>query len=588
LEYRLCGASRPEDAPQPLCILWKLRRGTDSLEKSAGSVQEWLPLRKFIRFEWSRELLIAFCGTVLVTLTRFHFNRQIDFCGTPDSCSYLSLGESLSQHRGFIQNFLYQYQFLSPHLPSHGIEYWRPGTSFFLLLAQPFGGVTLHSSQTVTTLAAIVLAAIAWRIAMDWSGDRAVAAASYLLCLVLPPMWVSSTSPDSALYYGIFLAGFLLCFTVRFRSYWHDAAALVCVAVVNLIRNDAILLLVPLLVVLWMRRRRAGTGTAPGASSAYALLAIVAFFAAMLPMNLIDLLVLHRAFPPSTGAAIYLNDLSDLMLYKSPLNLHTMLAPGIGKLIKLRAVAVPMIAYRIVFILLGYGAVFLPALATVRRGSTPGRNHPALPELTGSLTYLFVLIAVYGIALPAIGTFSALRSFTGLLPISAVLIVAAVRWTVVALSPPPEPERPLASLRPATLLLLSLFLFYYTSGVMQDRRTADGFSQIVDHDRRIASYLAATGATPTNGALIMTADSAAFSVTTSYPTIPIPNDNLAMMAQAAHDLSATHIVIDEDNVTAPEQEIRAILHPTALERIPRTHVFVLTLPGPSQSKTGEP
>ncbi len=514
-------------------------------------------------------LSVAAIATFTVTLLRFYFDQKVVFCGTPDSCSYLALGESLSRHQGFTQNFLYQYQFLSPHLPSHGIEYWRPGTSLFLLLAQPFGGVTLHSAANITSLMAIFLALAAWRIAMDWSGDRTIACASYLICLVFPPVWGSATTPDSAIYYGVFVAWFFVFFGVRFRSYAQDAAAFACVAMVNLIRNDAILLSVPLLVILFLRLR-AGKHEpgARGASPAYALLAFAAFAISMLPMNLIDFLVLHQAFPPGTGGTLYLTDLSDLALYKQTLNLHTMLAFGLGRLIKMRLVAGPMIVYRIVFLLLGVGAVFLPALLLRRRSG----ERAGYPEIAGPVAFFITIVAVYGIGLPAIGTFSALRSFTGLLPISAVLIVAAIRWIDI-------PEIFPAGIVTRTLAG-TLVAVYLISGVMQDRRNADDSAIAAGLDQRVADFLASAGATPTNGALIMTADPSAFYVQTGYRTLPIPNDNLHMMSEAAHDLGATHILIDLARASIPETDIRDVLHPLAIDRVPRTQMLVVTLSRP--------
>ncbi len=514
-------------------------------------------------------LSIAVIVTVVVTLLRFYFDRKVMFCGTPDSCSYLALGESLSRHQGFTQNFLYQYQFISPHLPSQGIEYWRTGTSLFLLLAQPFGGVTLHSAANITSLMAIFLALAAWRIAMDWFGDRTVACASYLICLVFPPIWTSATTPDSAIYYGVFVAWFFVFFGVRFRSYAQDAAGFACIAMVNLIRNDAILLSVPLVVILLLRLRAGKRERgARGASPAYALLALAAFALSMLPMNLIDFLVLHKAFPPGTGGTLYLTDLSDLALYKQTLNLHTMLAIGAGRLIRMRLVAIPMIVYRIVFLMLGVGAAFLPALLLRRRSG----ERAGYPEIAGPVAFFVTLVLAYGIGLPAIGTFSALRSFTGLLPVSAVLIVAAIRWIEVPeVFPAGVVTRALAG---------TLVAAYLISGIMQDRRTADDSVLNADRDQRVADFLASAGATPTDGTLVMTADPSAFYVQTAYRTLPIPNDNLQMMSQATHDLGATHILIDLSRASIPEADLRGVLHPLAIDHVPGTQMLVVTMPKP--------
>ncbi len=204
-------------------------------------------------------------------LVRLWFGLHLHFCGTPDSCSYLALAESLDQHRGFFERFIFDYQLDRIALPTHAIEYWRPGTSFFLLLAKPFGGVTLRSSIVISMMAGVALSTAAWKLGMDYSGSRRIACASYLLTLVMPPMWFGSLTPDSVLFYGAAVAWFLLLFRVRGRSYKDDALAFVCLAVANLIRNDVALLFLPVVVVLYLR---SGDGEARGASPVYVWLVV--------------------------------------------------------------------------------------------------------------------------------------------------------------------------------------------------------------------------------------------------------------------------------------------------------------------------
>ena len=328
----------------------------------------------------SREIWIAAIVTVAVFLIEWSMARKVTFCGTPDSCAYLALGVSLSRHQGFHEDFLFQYQFISAHLPTHGVEYWRPGTSFLLLLAQPFGGVTLHSSLVVTMLSGICLALAAWRIAFNYSKDRRLACASYLLCLVLPPLWNGGLSPDSALYYGAFVAWFLALLRVNPQSYWEDFGALASVAGVSLIRNDAILLIVPLAVVLWMRQRR---NQALGGSPGYAALLLAGFIAANIPSTLITYEVLGRAFPPGIGGTFYLTSLAELTAYGAPATLHTMLAHGTVSLLKLRVFTLVQLLYRMIWVLVGFGAVFVP-VALLRRKS---RESAQLPECVGAISF---------------------------------------------------------------------------------------------------------------------------------------------------------------------------------------------------------
>ena len=512
-----------------------------------------------------RERVIALGGTLVVLLVRLFFGRHMNFCGTPDSCSYLALAESLSHHHGFAENFLYDFQMDKLQLPSHGIEYWLPGTSFLLWLSKPFGGVTLGSSIVAATLAGIVLSAAAWRIVRDYGGSRRIACASYLLCLVLPPMWFGSLTPDSTLFYSAAVAWFLVLFRVRFRSYVEDALALLCVLLASLIRNDAVLLLFPLLVVLWLRSR---LGAGRGWSPWYCAVVLVGFVAVMVPMHVIDFFVLGRAFPSGASRVLFLSDLQSMSSYGTPATLQSYLALGAGRLIRMRAEALPLIVYRVVFLLIGFGIIFL-LLYGLPKGKDRTRD-AAGPEIAGGVTFAITLLLVYGLVLPAI-EMSALRSFCGLLPLCAVLMVSGIREMV--------PLR-----KAARWLTAATMLFYFVDGTMEDRRTVPQMNQLGDRYRALAASLLAHGANPAVGSRVMTEDPAQFSETTSYAAIPLPENGLMAVRRAAEDFRVTHVLIDPDDLPTMEEgrpgtmaEVRSKLAPAEEWEVPGTHAVIMRL-----------
>jgi hypothetical protein len=454
-------------------------------------------------------------------------------------------------------NFLYQYQFVNLHLPTTGLEYWRPGVSFLLLLAQPFGGVTLGSSVVVTTLAGIVLALAAVKIALDFSEDRRLACASYLLCLMLPELWNSSLTPDSTLFYGAFAAWFLALFTVRFQGYVADAVALVCVVAVDLIRNDSILLLVPLLVVLWLRHR---SGQKEGASVFYAAVIVAGYLATRLPLQLVNYIVAGKMVHAQTLHVLYLTSLSDLLHYNQPSTLHTMLAVGMVALVKLRVATFSLIVYRLAFVEIGFAVVFLFALSLPRRE----KERPSYPELAGGMSFGLTVVAVYGLVIPAVGISSSLRSFVAALPLISVLIVLSVYRATSA--------------EIARRLMIGVLLFYAIEGAMDDRRNVTNRNRQGEQDRLVASYLAEHGVMPGRGSLIMTADAAQFSETTGYSAIPLPSNGVPATQQAVHDLEPTEILLDEgDGPISGEMQMRYALNPVSVAIIPNTRTVVLTM-----------
>ena len=229
--------------------------------------------------------------TVAVVGVRLFLLHRLTFCGTPDSCFYLGLAQGMERTGHLQVRFLYD--LLLPHLqlPSSGIEYWRPGTSFFLLPAHWLGGVTLQRGSTMATFAGVLWAAAAWRVAQRTPGMQRLALPSYGLTLLLPPAFIGSLTPDSTLFYAAAVAWFLALFSVKRQGFVQDALALGCVAVAYLIRNDAVLLLAPLLAVLWRRKsaNRRKDATVHGVAAwqrsvGYDALVLGGFVGALVPM----------------------------------------------------------------------------------------------------------------------------------------------------------------------------------------------------------------------------------------------------------------------------------------------------------------
>jgi len=488
-------------------------------------------------FGW--EVWTALAVTALVLGAEWSIARTVNFCGTPDSCAYLALGESLAKGTGFRENFLFQYQWMPTSLPVTGIEYWRPGTSLFLLLAKAFGGVNLHHGLLVTMLAGVVLAAAAWRIAMDAAGSRRIALASYALCLVLPPVWNGALSTDSALFYGAAAAWFLALLRVDFKSYRDDALALACVIVVALVRNDWILLLVPLLVVAAMRYAKK---LPRGASPLYLAGLGVGFAGAGIPMLILDRLVLGRF--PDTAGTLWLTSLNQLTSYGVPASLHTMLQHGWIPLVKLRLATLPQMLYRLIFVLVGFAVLFVPVLALRR----PYGERAKLPELAGGVAFLATILGVYGLVLPAVGGFSALRAFAALLPLTAVLIVAGIVWVDA-----------LKTVR--RWLFGGVFLIYFLMGVMAARRAAEEANRVGTADRAVANSIRSAGLAP--GALIMTKDAAQFSETTGFAAVPLPSNGWQGLQSAVRDWRPARVLVEQDDFDANLQRWRSALHPAA-------------------------
>ncbi len=517
----------------------------------------------------------------VVAAVRTLLARPLTFCGTPDACYYLGMAQTLGAGGGFHARFLYDFQQTHLTLPNTGIEYWRPGVSLLLLILKPFGGVTLHSSIGFTILIGTVYAAAAWHIAMRAYADRRIALGSFALCLLSSPAWVGSLSPDSGLYYGAAVGWFLALFTVRRQGWLADGIALGCVSLAYLIRNDAALLLVPLGVVLWRRRREASVPAASppsspaGSSPVYSSAMLVGFFIALLPMHLLYRGVLGTALPSGTAQALFLSDLSDFGRYGEPVTLHTLLAHGWKHLLLLRVATLAGATYRIAVLMVGYAAlVFLPGLFLDGKRGTPddGQRTPdrfaalgqRLPELTGSLAFFATILFVYSMILPAVGAFSVLRSATAVLPLVAVLTMVAIR-------------RVARTAQTAAVLTIALIAANTLSGFMDDSRAVAAANRIGDADRAEARQLSALGARP-QSAVVLTGDPVQFSVTTGFAAVALPSNGLDAVAQAAHDFKATDVILDSEDLSVDPEMLERRLGAVRSVALPAEHTLILVLP----------
>jgi hypothetical protein len=418
-------------------------------------------------------------------------------------------------------------------------------------------------------LAGLLWAAAAWFVAMRATANATIALASYTLCLLLPPGWGGSLTPDPTLFYAAAIAWFLALFTVRRQGLAQDVIALICVSAAYMIRNDAGLLLVPLIVVLLYRWRSArhqralGQVPAGGSSARYGFAILAGFVLALAPMHLLYRHVLGTAFPPGASQALYINDLSDFSSYGVPVSLHTMLSHGVKHLVAMRISAGAFIVYRVLALVLGYTAlVFLPALG-VR--NDPEKTGPALPELTGPVAFGATVLVVYSLVLPAVGVFSALRSSTALLPVVSAVVVLAILKIA-------------RTQRFARALTLTVIAVYLVSGVMDDRRAIDPMNAIGDADRAQAKALQAMGARPDGGSIVMTPDPVQFSVTTGYFAIPMPANGLDAITKEALDLHASYAILDGEHPPGSPAEVNQKLHPVQTRTVPGESVLLLQLP----------
>lgn len=492
--------------------------------------------------------LFGICVVSLTLATRLWMSLKVASCGVPDSCTYFALASALRNHHHFILNFLFDYQVPHPRLPATGLEYWRPGTSLLIVLFSPFG-VTHLTAGIAGLLAQLALGACAYVTALRFTGERILASISFLLCLSTPLLWQSSLFSDSQIFYAAAVGWFLFLFRADEVKFQRDIAAFLCSGLAYLIRNDAILLIGPLLIVLFMRMRGADYSRK---SVLRASTVLAGFLLSMAPALILTWKVTGSPFAPGSGRVIFLNDLSEFAVYGQALDRHSWLSPGVRMLAQLRLVTLLQSVHRTIFLLIGLESAFL--LGSVRWIRGPEAGQRLIPYWS----FILILLGVYCMVLPGIGGLAFVRSIQALLPFLFSLVAIGIfEWS--------------RDVRTAILLGCALVAYQSIDGATQamhsvSRGRADR-QQLLKMKNLIVGNLLPGDANP----VVMSDFPAQFAVTTGLSSVPFPVNGPGAVRAAVQNFGVCCLV-----VTGREaDELQGTSFLSSVTPIPDSDMFLL-------------
>ncbi|WP_029008303.1 hypothetical protein [Azospirillum halopraeferens] len=476
------------------------------------------------------------------------------------------MAQSLASGGGHDLPFAWTWLTSVTALPHPAIDYWRPGTAYFLLAVAPFIGVTLFSGAVVQEVLSIGIALAAAAMARQFTPERTVATAAYLIGLTLSPLWWAHLTPDSMILYGCLVGWFLVLVADPGGGPGRMTLVLLLVAAATLTRNDAVLLGVPLavsIVIAVHRLRRSGeTGWRPFSP----LLALALFPLALLPAHLLNAAFLGNADSGSLKIALFVTDLRQFQWYGHTPGIDGLPAEGWGRLLALRAEAVAVTAVRIMRHF-DQVATFAAAAGAVLLLIRPGcvRNPAALMPAAG---FVLAAFAAYTLVMPGIGTHAFLRTYFGLLPVLAALAALAL-WHFA-----PSP-------RAATAGLMLILLFSTVDGLSHARRLLAENAGARDRMVTVASVLEGMPV-PGRPVRVLIDDPAQFHVTTGVPALPLPSNGVPAVARAALDHRVSHVVAPR----ALGPDLMRALGGAAVE-VPGTDLMVLPLdPQPGGGNPG--
>jgi hypothetical protein len=511
---------------------------------------------------WTRARIFYFglglgC-TVAVLGVRLVLASRVGFCGWRDACFYYTLSRQLADHHGFLLPFVWNYQVGDIGLPNHALQYWRPGASFILALPALFGrSVTLFSAAAENTLATVLLSSAAAWLAWRTMGDRLATLLAYLFCLTVSPLWTLPLTPDSALFYAVAVAWFLVLVTVERRNLAVELLGVALIGVAYFIRNDAILLGGSLAGVIAVRLVEARNGDFRGELRRAAALG-VAFVLALLPTHLLLYVVNGHFLNSAIDRVIFLRRAADFRHYGNAIDFATWSAAGFGALIKVRLEAA-ITTFRSIFDMCGQFPTLLALLGAAIVATRRRRDYGG--QFLGPALFFAALVGSYLLVLPVIADHAVPRSATALLPWVAVLAVIAVREVT-------RSAREVAAVAGVAALL----------GVVHGVGVARG---------ELSQFHALRGRYLTEARLIesmsgkarpivaMVKDPAPFTATTGIPSVPLPSNGLVAARRAIAREAVTDVIVPE---WRGGRALAAALDARRVAGVPGTTLIVIAVP----------
>lgn len=502
-------------------------------------------------------LALGLLGTLIALALHLVIAAHVEFCGWRDGCFYFLLAKEIANKHDFLVPFVWNYQVNDPSLPSQALNYWRAGASFILAIPALFDRITLVSSAVLASLAAILLslssAQLAWRV----TRDPVLTLLAYLICLSLPPLWTMPLTPDAGLFYAVAVASFLALVSVERQSLAIEVLGVILVGVAYFIRNDAIILGAPLIIILGKRLYDARGTVLFRVEGRRAALLCVTFVLSLLPTCLLSYSVTGHFLNSDIDRVVYFTRNAEFTQYGMPVTFATLKAYGLLPLLKLRLATLGDTLHAL-FDLCGQLVTLLAMVGVVFAATQ--RHRAYAWRLIGPGVFLLVLVGIYVMVMPALAVNAVTRSYAAFLPCFAVL--AAIAIGEVAMS-----RRALIAIAGATIAFSMVHGLSETKGLLDQfdgrRQQYLREAQLMDGDRPERQPIVA-----------MVADPAPFTVTTGIPSVALPSNGIAAAESAIRRYHVTDVVADR---WRNGKTLASALHTQAIE-VPNSTQLVIRVP----------
>lgn len=498
------------------------------------------------RWRWPLLLLVVAGGIAL----RLWLAAQARHPGHSDFSFYYTAARNLAEGRGAVVEYAWHYLLLSEGsspepLPRPAFDYWMPLTSLIISLALLVFGSSLFAALLPAIACGVGVGVLAFRLGQHHARSEFVAAGAAVLALCVPTLFTGSLLTDTTIYYALF-AGLSLFFMARgIERPVFFLAASGSAALAHLTRQDGILLLFFLAVVILLAplSRRARSGWLLGGVGVYALL--------LAPLLLYNLHTFGSLLPAGSARTAFLTSYEDIYSYAKEFSPRTYLEWGIGNILgsKLSAVFQSFISLREYLGLALWPAVLLGFYDIIRSRDRHRRASAAVH--VGFLALLFAFHTLV-VTFPGVGAFA--RSGAALIPFLLVVAVDAIHHHLVV-------KR---GARGGALLLLALLAaLSLVQGVGAARALIAEHNHLADDLAAIHAAIRQDVRQRGQGeaeVVVMTRIPWELHLATGYRAIQVPNNDRDTIYAVGRSFGATHLLLP-----ALREELRPIYRGAATD-----------------------
>lgn len=168
----------------------------------------------------SVSLALALGFVVLVALAlRLMVAGRVDHSVTPDDCYYWHVARNMAAGRGMVADVVWNYSCGVPTelpVPAHG--YWMPLTTWIIYPFVKLFGPGYASAQVPALLCGLGMVVLAFCLAWSWWQSLPAATLAGLLAALGQHYAFWSVVADTAMPYGVLLAGALWCMSAGLRG----------------------------------------------------------------------------------------------------------------------------------------------------------------------------------------------------------------------------------------------------------------------------------------------------------------------------------------------------------------------------------